>query len=467
MKRVGKVKFFIVIALLFLFTYATFFGFSVDNYYGDTNTFHFGIRGASDIRWGIDISGGVEAVFSPDIEESKITDANMDAAKKIIETRLVNKNITDYEVFVDYDKHQVVVRFPQSQDSETEFDAQEVVNELGETASLTFYKNNEREASNIVITGKDVKKAESGFSEEANGYVVYLTLNKSGVSKFSAATKELAASGGTIAIYMDDTMISNPTVNTQITGNSCYIEGMANNEEAKELADKINAGALPFALTADEDKLQIITPTLGSEALQVMVLAAAIAFVVICLIMIFRYRLPGVVACIALVGQAAGMIACVSGFFDTWDSFTLTIPGIAGMILSIGIAVDANIITTERIKEELANGKTLDSAIDKGFSNAFGAILDGNITNVLVAIVLMGAFGTTDGIFYKLFSWILRFFTPSITGAIYSFGYTLLVGVIVNFVMGVFASRIMLKGLSRFKVLRNPWLYGGAKNEKV
>ena len=242
---------------------------------------------------------------------------------------------------------------------------------------------------------------------------------------------------------------------------------MANNEEAKELADKINAGALPFALTADEDKLQIITPTLGSEALQVMVLAAAIAFVVICLIMIFRYRLPGVVACIALVGQAAGMIACVSGFFDTWNSFTLTIPGIAGMILSIGIAVDANVITTERIKEELANGKTLDSAIDKGFSNAFGAILDGNITNVLVAIVLMGAFGTTDGIFYKLFSWILRFFTPSITGAIYSFGYTLLVGVIVNFVMGVFASRIMLKGLSRFKVLRNPWLYGGAKNEKV
>ncbi len=462
MKRKGKVKFFIVLAILLAFIYAAFFGVSIDNYYGDTNTFHFGIKSANDIRWGIDISGGVEAVFSPDIEDKKITDENMDAAKEIIETRLVNHNITDYEVYVDYDKHQVVVRFPQAV-GEEEFDAQEVVNELGETAQLKFCKNDDTSA--VILTGDDVANAQPGYID-GTGYVVSLTLKSSGVSKFSAATKELAGSG-TISIWMDDTQVSNPKVNEQITSKTCQIEGMADSEEATDLANKINAGALPFALTTDNDMLQIVSPTLGSEALRVMVIAALIAFAIICIIMISRYRLCGVVSAITLAGQAAGMIACVSGFFDGINSFTLTVPGIAGMILSIGMGVDANVISFERIRDEFKNGRTIDGALNKGFSTALSSIIDGNVTNVLVAIVLMGAFGTTEGFFYKIFSPVLQWFSTSITGSIYSFGYTLLVGVIVNFVMGVFATRVLIMGISQFKVLRKPWLYGGAKNEKV
>ena len=183
--------------------------------------------------------------------------------------------------------------------------------------------------------------------------------------------------------------------------------------------------------------------------------------------MITRYRLNGVVASIALLGQAAALIACISGFFDGWDSFTLTVPGIAGIILSIGMGVDTNVITSERIREDFLNGKTIDGAIQKGYQNALSSIIDGNVTNVLVAIVLMGAFGTTESFFYKIFSWVLSFFTTSITGSIYSFGYTLLIGAIVNLIMAVFVSKALLVGTSKFKVLRNPWLYGGAKNEKV
>ncbi len=464
MKRKGKVKFFVVLALLLAFCYVAFFGVSIDNYYGDTNTFHFALKGAKDIRWGIDISGGVEAVFSPDIEDAEITDENMDSAKEIIETRLVNKNITDYEVFVDYEKHQVVVRFPQPSDGSEKFDAQEVVNDLGETAQLTFCRNTDTEE--IILTGDDVEKAEGGYIE-GTGYVVNLTLKSSGVSKFSSATKELAAESGTISIWMDDIQVSNPRVNEQIDSKTCYIEGMESAEAAQELADKINAGALPFALTTDNDMLQIITPTLGNEALTVMLIAGVIAFAIICLIMIFRYRLCGVIASIALLGQAAGLIACISGFFDGWDSFTLTVPGIAGIILSIGMGVDANVITSERIRDEFQNGKTIDGAIEKGYQNAISSIIDGNVTNVLVAIVLMGAFGTTEGFFYKIFSWILSFFSTSITGSIYSFGYTLLIGAVVNLIMAVLLSRALLRGVSKFKVLRKPWLYGGAKNEKL
>jgi len=463
MKRKGKVKFFVVLALLLVFCYTAFFGVSFDNYYGDTNTFHFAIKGAKDIRWGIDISGGVEAVFSPDIEDKKITNENMDSAKEIIETRLVSKNITDYEVFVDYEKHQVVVRFPQPADSAESFDAQAVVNDLGETANLTFVRD---DTGATVISGKDVKKATAKYTEEGE-WVVSLALNSSGVSKFSDATKDLAPSKGTISIKMDDTVISSPTVNEHISNGDCIISGSFDSESAKELQDKINAGALPFALTTDNDMLQIITPTLGNEALTVMLYAGIIAFAIICLIMITRYRLNGVIASITLLGQAAALIACISGFFDGWDSFTLTVPGIAGIILSIGMGVDTNVITSERIREEFLNGKTIDGAIQKGYQNAISSIIDGNVTNVLVAIVLMGAFGTTDGFFYKIFSWVLSFFSTSITGSIYSFGYTLLIGAVVNLIMAVLVSKALLVGTSKFKVLRNPWLYGGAKNEKV
>ncbi len=471
MKRVGKVKFFIALILLLAFTYVTFFGVSFDNYYGDKNTFHFGIKSASEIRWGIDISGGVEAVFTPEIDEDKISEADMDAAKKIVETRLVNHNITDYEVFVDYDQHHVVVRFPQGASKDEQFDPQEVVNEIGQMANLRFYKdtpdaetvksNPDSLKSSLVLTGDDVDDAQAGYDQQTNEPIVFLSLKSSGKAKFASATKEQM--GKQISIWMDDLMISAPTVQAEINDGKAQITGMESYEAAKELADNINAGALPFAVSADSSKLQIIAPTLGSDALQVMVIAAVIAFAIICLIMLFKYRLPGFIACITLMGQAAVMVAAASGFFDTWESFTLTVPGIAGMILSIGMGVDSNVITSERIREELANGKTLDSAIDKGYSNAFSAILDGNVTNVLVAIVLMGAFGTTDGIFYKLFSWVLGFFTSSIAGSIYSFGYTLIVGVIANFIMAVFWSKILLKGIARFKAFRKPWLYGGAK----
>ena len=193
-----------------------------------------------------------------------------------------------------------------------------------------------------------------------------------------------------------------------------------------------------------------------------MAIAGIIAFALICIFMICCYRLPGAVACIALLGQAAGMLASVSGFFPFLKSFTLTLPGIAGIILSIGMGVDANVITSERIKEEIRKGKTIDGAIDSGNSNSFSSIFDGNITNVIVAVILMGVFGPPESFWSKLLTPFLWMFPAATTGAIYSFGYTLLTGVIFNFIMGVFASKVMLKSLSRFQIFRKRSLYGGA-----
>ena len=454
-KRAGKPAFFIVFALILALTYATFFG--IENYYGDTRNVY--VKGANDIRWGIDISGGVEAVFSPDKADVDITDEDMDAAKSIIETRLVNNNITDYEVYSDSDNHQIIVRFPWAA-GESDFDAASAVQELGETALLTFCRNEDSE--DVILSGaEDIEKAEAGMDQDGN-YVVYLYFTDAGTSKFSAATAELV--GSTISIWMDDTMLQAPTVNEAITTGEAYITGMADADAAKSLADKINAGSLPFALTVDNSKLQVISATLGSDALEVMLIAGAVAFGLVCLLMILRYRLNGVVAAIALLGQLAGSVACISGFFPNSDSFTLTIPGIAGIILSIGVGVDCNVIAAERIRDEFEKGKTIDGAIDSGYKNSLSAIIDGNVTIVIVSVVLMGAFGTPDNFIAQLLSPIMSLFGSSITGSIYSFGYTLLVGTIFNLIMGVLASKIMIKSISKIKFLRNPAFYGGKKN---
>lgn len=454
-KRTGRMAFFVVFVLILALTYTAFFG--IENYFGDTRKVY--IKGASDIRWGIDISGGVEAVFSPDKADVDISEDDMSSAKAIIETRLVSKNITDYEVYADNLNHQVIVRFPWAAD-ESDFNAQEAVQELGETALLTFCRN--EDSSDVILSGStDIKKATAGFDENG-AHVVYLDLTSEGSAKFATATSELV--GQTISIWMDETEISAPKVNQAITNGTAVITGMGSADAASDLANKINAGSLPFALTVDESKLQIISPSLGSDALNVMLKAGAIAFGLVCLLMIIRYRLHGVIASISLLGQLAGTIACISGFFPNTESFTLTVPGIAGIILSVGVGVDCNVIAAERIRDEFKKGKTIDGSIDSGFKNSLSAIIDGNVTIVIVSLVLMGAFGTSENFIAKLLSPIMALFGTSITGSIYSFGYTLLIGVIFNLIMGVLASKTMLRSISKLSVFRNPALYGGKKN---
>ncbi len=473
LRKSGKLSFFIVLILILALTFTAFFG--IESYYGDTRKIIF--KGAGDIRWGIDIQGGVEAVFSPNKQDIKITGEDMDAAKAIIETRLVNENITDYEVYTDTSNHQIIVRFPWEA-GESDFDAVATVEKLGTSAVLVFRKGTE-ETGEIVLQGADdVKSAYPAVNPETNAPIVGLELTKEGTSKFANATSTMT--GQQISIWLSTTtsevdeegnpvveniLLSAPTVNEPITNGQCTISGSDMTAEyVKELSEQINSGKLPFALTVDDSKLQIISPTLGSDALRVMLIAGSIAFGLVCLLMILRYRLNGVVATIALLGQLAGSIACISGYFESANSFTLTVPGIAGIILSVGVGVDCNVIAAERIRDEFAKGKTIDGSIESGYKNSLSAIIDGNVTIVIVSLVLMGAFGSPDGIMAKIMSPIMSLLGSAITGSIYSFGYTLLVGTIFNLIMGVVASKIMLKSISKYKAFRNPWFYGGNKN---
>jgi protein-export SecD/SecF family membrane protein len=382
------------------------------------------IKGVEDMRFGIDIRGGVEAIFEPENLDRMPTDAELESAKIIMETRLDSQNIMDREVAIDKNNKQIIIRFPWKSD-EADFNPQKAIAELGETAKLTFRDTQ----GNILVEGKDVVESIVQVDRDNNQPVVTLKFNSEGTKLFADATTKLV--NQPISIYMDETLISAPTVNEPITGGESIISNIGSLEEATDLANKINSGALPFSLVSKNHST--ITPTLGLGALDVMVKAGLTAFVLVCLFMLVYYRLLGVVACFALVLQLAVQLLALS-----IPQMTLTLPGIAGIILSIGMGVDANVIVSERIKEELREGKTLGGSIDTGYHRAFSAVFDGNVTSIATSIILM-IFGT---------------------GSMLSFGYTLMVGCILNFVSGITASKLMTKSLSMNNSFRKKSFYG-------
>lgn len=383
-------------------------------YFGMGNS----VKGVRQMRYGIDIRGGVEAVFVPDLTDRAASEEELESARNIMESRLDDLNIDDREVTIDKDNGYIIVRFPWTSD-EKDFNPEAAISELGNMAELKF----EDADGNVLLQGKDIessspqKQTQNGISE----YVVELEFNKEGTQKFADATSKLI--GQNMGIYMDDTLISNPRVESAIDGGQAVITGMKDYTEAKELSDKINSGALPFSMKTTN--FSTISPSLGQNALTVMIYAGLIAFAGVCIFMLVVYKLPGFIACLTLMIQMTLQLLAISV-----PQYTLTLPGIAGIILSLGMAVDANIIISERISEEISKGETVKNAIKIGYSKAFTSVLDGNITTAIVAVILM-MFGS---------------------GSMLSFGYTLLIGMILNCFVGVQLSKMILKSVVSYNM---------------
>lgn len=392
-----------------------------------------GVKGIFDMRYGIDIRGGVEAVFEPQGLKRSPTEQELETAREVIETRLDNQNISDREVTVDKSGGYVIVQFPWKSD-EKNFNPEDAIAELGEMAELTF----KDPSGNVLIEGKNVESAtpENVTSGVTKGYQVALKFDAKGARLFEEATGKLL--GQRMSIYMDDDLISSPTVQVKIAGGEAAITNLGSYAEAKELAGKINAGALPFSLATTN--FSTISPTLGSNALNIMVAAGIIAFFAICVFMISFYKLPGVLACITLVLQMVIQLLAIS-----IPQYTLTLPGIAGIILTLGMAVDTNIIIAERISDELKKGISVRSSIIYGYKHAFSSVLDGNITTAIVAVILM-IFGS---------------------GSMLSFGYTLLIGMLVNLLVGVTISRHLIQSFVEYDRWNKDKWFRIRKDKKV
>lgn len=357
------------------------------------------------IGQGIDLSGGYYVVLTPENANEGSEESVLEEAQTILRTRLDNKGYTEAVITVQ-DGNKIRVEVPNVDNDD------EVLELIGSTGTIEF-----RDYNNVVwLSGEDIKSAYVGMDD--GNYVVVMNFTDTGVSKFSEATATVSGySDNKLYIYLGDDVVSQPSVNQTITSSSAQIEGSFTYDQAESLAAVIDSGRLPIEYEVSEQRS--ISPRLGETAVSNSLLAGAIGLLVIFIIMIAYYRGMGVAADIALIIYTLLYII----FLAIVPGVQLTLPGIAGILLSIGMAVDANIVIFERIKREFANGKTIISAVDAGFKRAVITVIDANVTTILAAIVL--------------------FFLT--TGAIKGFAITLLIGVVLSMLTSIFVTRWYLK----------------------
>jgi preprotein translocase subunit SecD len=381
---------------------------------------------------GLDLQGGVmvrlEAPEGTSMED-------MEAAKSVIENRINGLGVAEPEVRLE-GSNRISVELPGVED------ADEAVRVIGTTAKLQFVRYDNGE---VILEGSDLKRASAGVNEEAlyadEKFVVSLEFNSEGSKKFANATNDLINKYGkeketradrVIAILLDGQIISAPSVNEPIVDGKAQISGgFMTYEEVQSLATMLRGGALPVDLTIVEK--QVTGPQLGADSVAKSINAAIIGIVALAVFMIVLYRVPGIIAVFALLLYSVIVIG-----MNVAIGTTITLPVVAAFLLSVGMAVDANVIIFERIKEEMRAGKTLRVAVDSGFKKAFTTIFDSNITTLLAAAILI-AFGT---------------------GAVRGFAVTLSIGILASMFTAITFTRFMLVNLVSSNLIRNNKFYG-------
>ena len=411
MKKDNIIKILISVVIMLLLGYLAIFGLTI----GDKTI----VKGAKSIKTGLDISGGVTIIYQAEPQEgAEITQGDLDKSKAVIQKRLEAKNIYDYIIRLDYNTNQINVEIPTGT-SDTSVDPLAAVEGLDKTAVVQFRDAN----GNVLLQGDDIKYAK--YSEEAVDSTgigtphVVLTFSEQGQTKFAEATGNLV--GQAMPIYLDEECIASPIVNSKIDASTAIITvGDGTFSEKKAIAEEyamlIDSGSLPFNLNVINK--EYIGPYVGQQALEISVIAGAVALALVCLIMIVIYRLPGIVSTIALVIYTSLLLLIIAN-----TGITLTLSGIAGLILSLGMAVDANVIIFERLKEELERKLAYKKAFEKSYKNAMSTIVDGNITTIIVALVLYGLG----------------------SGMIKGFGIVLAIGVVLSLFTALVVSKFILK----------------------
>ncbi|KGG81515.1 preprotein translocase subunit SecD [Caloranaerobacter azorensis H53214] len=381
------------------------------------------------MKLGLDLEGGVFVVLEAQTDaQGAELERIMEQAKAIIRQRVDGLGVAEPNIVLE-GKKRIRIELPGVKN------AQDAIDIIGKTAQLQFVDPK----GNVVVTGKNIKRSEVTYQlnreKGREEPVVALEFDKEGAKNFAEATRKLIKNANEkdriIYIVLDDEVISSPVVNSAITDGKAVITGNFTVEEAGKLATLIRAGALPVEMK--EVQTSVIGPTLGLESLDKSIYAARIGLILIFLFMLIYYRIPGLIADISLTIY----ILLLLGTMIYLDA-TLTLPGIAGLILSIGMAVDANVVIFERIKEEIRSGKTLRAAVDSGFKRALRTVIDANVTTFIAGIVLF-KFGT---------------------GPIKGFAVTLLIGLVASMITAVFITKYLLKLTIKMNITKNTKLYG-------
>lgn len=443
-KSKGIISLILTVVLIALLGFTTVVGFGK----GQTGA-------AKNIKLGLDLEGGVSITYQVKGETPSAEDMS-DTIYKL--QKRVEQYSTEATVYQEGDDR-ISIEIPGVTD------ANEILSELGQPGSLYFIKEKDsdgnpnygldtsghyvlaksmdelKEEGSVVLTGTDIKSAKSGSYQDsttgANENVVQLSMTKEGTEKFAEATKAAKEAKETIAIYYDGELISVPSVNAEITDGQAIIEGNMSYEEAEQLASTIRIGGLSVEL--EEIRSNVVGAQLGEEAISTSLMAGAIGLAIVFVFMCVVYLLPGLASSLALVIYT-GLILVLLNAFD----ITLSLPGIAGIILGIGMAVDANVIIFARVKEELTAGKSVKSALNAGFHKAMSAILDGNITTLIAAAVL----------------WLKG------SGTVKGFAQTLALGIVVSMFTALVITRMIVYAFYAVGI-RNTKLYGRIKEERA
>ena len=442
-KSKGIISLILTVVLIALLGFTTVVGFGK----GQTGA-------AKNIKLGLDLEGGVSITYQVKGETPSAEDMS-DTIYKL--QKRVEQYSTEATVYQEGDDR-ISIEIPGVTD------ANEILSELGQPGSLYFIKEKDsdgnpnygldtsghyvlaksmdelKEEGSVVLTGTDIKSAKSGSYQDsttgANENVVQLSMTKEGTEKFAEATKAAKEAKETIAIYYDGELISVPSVNAEITDGQAIIEGNMSYEEAEQLASTIRIGGLSVEL--EEIRSNVVGAQLGEEAISTSLMAGAVGLAIVFVFMCVVYLLPGLASSLALIIYT-GLILVLLNAFD----ITLTLPGIAGIILGIGMAVDANVIIFARVKEELTAGKSVKSALNAGFHKAMSAILDGNITTLIAAAVL----------------WLKG------SGTVKGFAQTLALGIVVSMFTALVITRMIVYAFYAVGI-RNTKLYGRIKEER-
>lgn len=437
MKKQNAIIALVAILLLIAgFGYSVWYGIGVDR-----------VGSAEGIHLGLDLAGGVSITYQAVGDETPSAEDMDDTVYKL--QQRVEGYSTEALVYKE-GSDRVSIEIPGLSD------ANAVLEELGRPGSLYFINHVDSNGNtnydaygnlsksideliadgSVVLTGSNVVESRAGAIKNDMGtteYIVELTLDEEGTKKFAAATTEAAKTQDTIMIYYDGAPVSIPVVKTAITGGMAQISGQRTIEEAEQLASTIRIGGLKLEL--EELRSNVVGAQLGTEAISRSLKAGAIGFAIIVVFMCAVYFIPGLASSIALILYCLITLFCLN-FFD----MTLTLPGIAGIVLSIGMAVDANVITFARIREEIAAGKSVRSAIDEGYKKALSAIIDGNVTTLIAALVL-GVIGT---------------------GSIKGFAQTLALGIVVSMITALFVTKLILRSFYALGIKDEKW-YGKAR----
>ncbi len=412
-KKNGKVILIAMGVLLLLLGYTAIFGFG-KNHTGSMRN----------IILGLDLSGGVSVTYQT-VDPNPSAEDMSDTIYKL--QQRADTYSSEAQVYQE-GSNRINIEIPGVSDVNA------ILEELGEPGSLEF----QLEDGTVVLTGSDINTATATTQQDELGnreYVVKLDLNSSGTESFATATAENV--GNIIYIVYNGEVISAPVVNEAITGGSAYISGMGSAEEAQELATSIRIGALSLEL--EEISSKVVGAQLGQNAIRTSLFAGAIGIVIVMIFMIAVYALPGVVAAFCLLIYIFLMLVCLNAF-----DLTLTLPGIAGIILTIGMAVDANVIIFARIREEIANGRELRGAILTGYQKAYSAILDSNITTLIAALVLN----------------ILG------SGSVKGFAQTLALGIVLSMITALLISRLIMRSIYEIGARKESY-YGRAKKRRT